>query len=149
MARGGAACGQEREHILLLLARGMSHRHQPFGEQVAALALGAERALAPEHEGAQLPLGVVVGRLDVLAVDEGPQRGAVLEDVRARARNLRELGRDRALERGLDLLAQRGHLLAELVAAQPAGFEVAPVREHDGEVVQQLPAERRCPSGAL
>jgi hypothetical protein len=61
----------------------VGHRHQPFGEAIASLALRAERALAPQHEGPQLSLGVVVGRLDAFVLGEGPQRRLVLEDVGA------------------------------------------------------------------
>src|SRR5262249_56519717 len=61
-----AAGGEEREHVLALLARGVGNGHEPLGEQVAALALGAKAALAPQHERAELTLGVVVGRLDAV-----------------------------------------------------------------------------------
>lgn len=83
---GSAAGGQEVEHALVLLARGEGNGHQVFGEGVVALTLGTERALAPENEGAQLPLGMVVGWLEARLVDEIPQRLPMLEDVRASPR---------------------------------------------------------------
>ena len=39
--------------------------------------------ISPQHEGADLPLRVVVGRLDPVGADEGPERGLVLHDVGA------------------------------------------------------------------
>ena len=49
----------------MLLARGVGEGHEAFCEEVAALALGAEAALAPKYEGAQLALGVVMCCLEV------------------------------------------------------------------------------------
>ena len=84
VARGIAARGQEGEHVALLLARGVRDGHQVFGEGVAALALCTERTFAPKNECANLPLSMVISRLDAGLVDEGPQGLSVLEDVRAR-----------------------------------------------------------------
>ncbi len=66
----------------------VGHRHQPLCEEVAALALRAEAALAPENEGPQLALSVIVGGLDAILFDEGPQRSSMLENICARAREL-------------------------------------------------------------
>jgi hypothetical protein len=41
-SRSLTAGGEEREHVLVLLARGVGDGHQAFGEEVAALALRAE-----------------------------------------------------------------------------------------------------------
>ena len=54
----------------MLLARGVGDGHQVFGEGVAAVALGTERALAPENERANFPLSMVIGRLDAGLVNE-------------------------------------------------------------------------------
>lgn len=47
-----------------LLSAGVNDRLEFGGEAISALAVAAERRLAPEHEAAQLLLCVVVGRLD-------------------------------------------------------------------------------------
>jgi hypothetical protein len=65
---GGAARGKKGEDVLVLLSGGSRNAHQAFSEQVAALALRAEAALPPQHEGPQFALGVVVCRLDVRLV---------------------------------------------------------------------------------
>ena len=76
---------QEGEDVPSLFARGVRNGHHALGEAIAALALRSEGALPPQHEGAQFALAVVAGRLHVVALDEGPEGLAVLEDVRARA----------------------------------------------------------------
>ena len=52
--------------------------HHALGEEVAAVALGAAGALAPQHQGADLPLGVILRGLDVVVRDERPERRLVL-----------------------------------------------------------------------
>jgi len=52
-----------------------------------ASAVAAERRLAPEDRAAQLALGMVVRGIDAVASEEGPERVAVLDDVRTTARN--------------------------------------------------------------
>lgn len=64
-----------------LLAGGVRRRHEALGEEVAAIALRAERAFSPEHERSQLALGVIVGRVHPLALDEGPKSRGMNEDV--------------------------------------------------------------------
>lgn len=64
----------------MLLARRVRDGHHPLGEEVAALTLCAEAALPPEDESSQLALGVIVRRLDVVAVYESPQSLFVLEE---------------------------------------------------------------------
>src|ERR1043166_5383726 len=95
------------------------------GEEVAALALTSEGDFAPEHEVAQLALRVVVRWLDALAVDEGPERGAVLKDVIAAAGN-GQWQRARALEQQLDHRAMHSR----------SSFEGAP---GDGPISDTMP----------
>jgi hypothetical protein len=106
--RGVATGGQEGEHVPLLLACGVGDGHQVFGEGVAALALGAERAFAPKNERANLSLSVVICRLDAGLVEEGPQGLSVLEDVSARPKQARDIGQGGVRQDRFELLSHRG-----------------------------------------
>jgi hypothetical protein len=64
-----------------LLAGGVRHGHEALSEQVAAFALGPERSLAPEDEGSQLTLGMIVGRFDAITIDKGPESRGMVQDV--------------------------------------------------------------------
>ena len=76
-------CSQIGQHGAALLGAGVDGRLESGRKGVAARAAAAPGALAPEHEAAELALGVVVGWLDPGIVDEAPQRRAVLEGGRA------------------------------------------------------------------
>ncbi len=67
-----AAPGEEHEHVFLLLACGVGDGHQVLREEIAASTLRAERALSPENEGADLPLGVVMPRPGLCRVRAEP-----------------------------------------------------------------------------
>ena len=71
--------------MALLLAAGVDDRLEICGKPIAAFAVTSQRCLAPEDEGTELLLSVVVGRLDAFLRDEAPEGLAVVEDVRARA----------------------------------------------------------------
>src|SRR5678816_1853747 len=144
-----AAGGEEREHVLALLAGSVGHGHEALGKQVAALALRAEAPAAPEDKGTELALSMVIGWLDAFDVDERPQCGAVVEDVGARAGESVDSGRDRTLEHGLDLCAHRSHPRKERRAVERARFVVVPVVEQQPGVVEELPPELAGGPGAL
>jgi nicotinate-nucleotide pyrophosphorylase (carboxylating) len=75
-----------------LLAGSVRHGHEALGEEVAALALRAERALSPEDESPDLLLRMIVGGRDAVAVDKGPQSRGMGEDIGARTGDVTELG---------------------------------------------------------
>jgi hypothetical protein len=105
---------------------------------MAALALRAERALAPKYERSELSFSVIVCRVHAIVLDESPQRRFMLEDIRTRARQTLAVCGGRADEHGFDLFSYRSHPREELLAAHLARLEVVPPFEHDGRVVQQL-----------
>ena len=133
--------------MALLLAGGMGHGHQALGEEVAPLALGPKRASAPENEGAQLALGVVVGGVDAVAIHECPQGLRVSENVGARTRDVLEPGLGGALERSLHLLAYRYHPRHESLATELSVPIVVPVVEDDSGVVEEV--SPHCAGGAI
>lgn len=77
-----------------LLSGGIRHGHEALGEEVSALALRIERALTPENEGAELALDVVVGRVDAVVINKGPESGGMSQDVGAGTGDVTELGID-------------------------------------------------------
>jgi hypothetical protein len=62
-------------------ATGGHHRGEPLDEATSPVAPGPEADLAPDHHWPQGPLGCVVGRLDPLDLDKGPERRPDLEQV--------------------------------------------------------------------
>jgi hypothetical protein len=132
--------------VALLLAGGMGHGHQAFGEEIAPLALRAKRASAPENEGAQLALSVVVGGVNAVSIHECPQCLRVSDNVGARTRDVLEPGLGGALERSLHLLAYRYHPRHESLAAELSVPVVVPVVEDDAGVVEEL--SPHCTGGA-
>ena len=52
---------------------GIDNGPHPGDEQATGIALGPERALAPQDGRAQRPLGVIIGRRNALHIDECPQ----------------------------------------------------------------------------
>src|SRR5690606_7041957 len=121
-----------------LLTRRVRDGHQALGEAVAAITLGPERALPPEDESAQLALRVVVRRLDVIDLDEGPERLAVLPEVGARAAQALDVGVDPAAQRALEVRTHGRDARGELLAREATFFEVEPVGEEDLRGVEQL-----------
>ncbi len=99
--------------------------------------------------GADLPFGVVVGRLDVCVVDERPQGLPMLQHVGARAREAVDIRVHRALEHRLQLRAERRHPRDERRARELAVAEVVPVLEDDPRVFEQLTADIAGDPGAL
>lgn len=109
--------------------------------------LGAfEVPLRPENEGAQLALGVVVGRVDTEAIDECPQGLHVRENVGARALDVLKPGLRGAIERGVHLLAYRYHPRHESLATELAVPVVVPVVEDDAGAVEEVSPTRREPA---
>ncbi len=92
---------------------------------------------------------MVVGRLDVVGVDEGPECGLVLQDVGARAGHLRDAGEGRLVEQLAHLLFHWSHPRGERRAIELAGLVVVPIVEDDGRVVEELSAERARGAVAL
>jgi len=95
---GANASDEKREGVFALLARGVRDGHHALGEHVAAVTLRAERAPTPEHKRAQLPLSVIVRWVDVVALEKGPQRLPVREDIGARSGQALDIGCRRAFE---------------------------------------------------
>src|SRR5262252_11049384 len=121
----------------------MRDRHHAFGEEVAAIALGAERSFPPEHEGSQLALGVVVRGLDVVPIHECPERRPVRQDVSARGGQPFNLCCNRAFEQRLHLRPQWSDPGTKHFPGQMPRFVVVPVLEQDPRVVEEIAAEGR------
>lgn len=66
-----------------LLPTGLNDGLERGGKGVPAGAVTAERRLAPKDETAELALGMVVGRLDAVASQEGPERVAKVAQTRS------------------------------------------------------------------
>lgn len=66
--------------MAILLATGGAHRQDAFDERIASGALGAKTAFPPQYGGPQRPFGRVVGRLDPVDGDEGPERRPDLQE---------------------------------------------------------------------
>ena len=71
--------------VAFLAATRLDGRQQPLHEATAGGRLGAERELPPNDRVSQRLLGRVVGGLDALDVDEGPQPFAVFLQLLAEA----------------------------------------------------------------
>ena len=65
--------GDEPEHALALLLAGFDDCQHRFDEAVAAVALGAETQLTPDHSVTQAAFTCVVGRLDFRIGQKRPQ----------------------------------------------------------------------------
>jgi hypothetical protein len=63
--------GHRRTSMMLGEARSAAHVRSA---NRSPLTLSLETPLAPQHERPELPLDVIVGRLDALMLDEGPKR---------------------------------------------------------------------------
>ena len=85
-----------------MFAEGVRDGHDALGEAAASIALRAEALLAPEDEGAEFTLGVIVGRLDAVVVGEGPESALVLEDVGAGTADTADAEAHAFYEEGLD-----------------------------------------------
>src|SRR3990172_6068745 len=117
----------------------MSNGHDPFGETIAAFALGAERLLAPQHVRAKLAFGVIVRRLDTRRVDKRPHRGAMREDVRARSADAQHAEADAGFEVPLEDRPQVADDPSELLDREGSVADlVPPVKRQLGERGQPL-----------
>lgn len=95
------------------LAAGLDDRGEVGREAAPSLALAATADLAPAHQVPEIPLGVVVGRLDAAVGDEAPHGVAMAQDV---LRRPADPGRAKAcgvLELALDHRAQFGRAATE------------------------------------
>ncbi|HEY2404821.1 MAG TPA: hypothetical protein VGI10_02415 [Polyangiaceae bacterium] len=128
----GAGSIEVGENVALLFSERMSDGHD-------AVALGAERALPPKNEGAQVALSEVVGRLEPVVLDESPKRRAVFQDVGVRARDAAHAKRFALLEERLGLLANDNHITAKFGATErPVAHAMPIVEEQLGVLVEPL-----------
>ena len=67
----------------MLLFQSSHHGHNAFSKTTASLALGAETTFTPQDSGPDLTLGQIVGWLDALNPDEGPQGRFSFENIAA------------------------------------------------------------------
>lgn len=135
--------------MALLLPQSVGDRHDPLGESVAALALRAEAALAPEDEGPELALAVVVRGFDAGHVDESPEGLPVLKDVGARAADAAHTEARATVEVTFDDWTQLGHELAELASRHGAVADAVPAVDHRPRQHKQIRAELARGAGAL
>ena len=98
--------GHERKHVAVLLPAGLDHRQQRLDELAAGRALCAERQFPPDHRVTQGPLGRVVGRLDPLVLQEGPQPLAVPVEFATHFGRARVAAVEPTLQKVLDLAAR-------------------------------------------
>ena len=80
-AVSGQQFGQELEERAVLLATGRGDGERALGEPLTVIGAGAVRELSVDDGAAERALGGVVGRLDPLDRDEGPERGPDFEQV--------------------------------------------------------------------
>lgn len=88
MRGGDAGLGEEVEDVPALLPERGGHGQDSLKEAAAVGAMSSEASLPIEHSGSNGPLGRVVGWLDAVHTDEGPERRGDLEDHLAHALGL-------------------------------------------------------------
>ena len=114
----------EVEHVALLLTEGRVDGQNAFDEATALLGMSAIAGFTAEHAVANGAFGDVVGRLDAVDIEEGPERVGALEQLRAGPGNL-EMGHGGALgQQRLDATLARPHVDAEGVFDSPGAMNV-------------------------
>ena len=74
-----AGSGDIIKYRTLLLMQSGNNSQQTLGKVTACATLGPKAPLTPEHDGAEGPLGGVIGKLYTFLVDKSPQRRLVLK----------------------------------------------------------------------
>lgn len=113
-------------------------------EAAAAIALGAEALLAPQNEGAELSLGMIVGGFDVSVIDEGPKGEPVLEDVGTRAADAAHTEACALGEKALDDGSGGVHERAEPATRDRAVADAMPLVDYQLRPEEQIIAELAC-----
>ena len=134
--------GEEGEDIALLLPERMNRGHYALGETAPTFALRPEALRAPEDEGADLALGMIVRRLDPGLIDEGPQGLPMIEKVRATSAHAGKAQVDALLEEVLHARAKRESVAAKCRAGEGSVAHTMPLVEQHlaekQEVLSQL-----------
>src|SRR5580692_4518516 len=142
MVRAGAV--EILEHGASLLSKSVRDGHDALRVALAAFALRPVGCLAPEDEGSQVAFGQVVGRVDVVAVDEGPEGLSMIEDIGARSAEAAGTKACAALEEVLHACSDRLHPSSEGPSRHGAVSHAMPVVKDDLGGPLQLPGDLRA-----
>jgi len=112
------------------LSKRCVNREHAFEEAAAVVGLRSEGCLADDDRAADRALADVVGGLDALAVDEGPESGLLAEQTLARAPGLAAWGQLSLLQQKDDALLQLAHVALEGASRQGAVAHAVPPGEH-------------------
>jgi hypothetical protein len=118
VARRFATLSEEREHVTLLLARGVCATVIKFSANLLPRLLCVRNERLRQRTNADFPLGVVVGRIHAGLLDEIPQGRFVLENVGTRARHAGDVTGDSQRH---EIMAQDGIPYAAARADVAAG----------------------------
>jgi hypothetical protein len=120
--------------VTLLFSQGVHSGHDAGSEASTAFALRPEALLAPKNKAAKFSLGTVVRGLHAEGIDKGPERLAVVENIRATAADPDNMQRDTSLEEILDTDPKRHRVAAK------RGARTRPIA-HTVPLVQELMSE--------
>jgi hypothetical protein len=131
-------CGQEFQHITLLLSERRDHSQNPFDETCSFLALGTEGFFPPHHRSTQAPLRLVIGWFDLRHTHEGPQRSFPLQDLPTTPTGLGSLALDSGSQQTSDLPFDWFDPPLELLPTQPAFSILMPEGKHFIRLFEQV-----------
>jgi len=136
--------GEEVEHVPALLAKGQSHGEDSLDESTALLAVCSEAPLPIKHGRPDRSLRCVVGGLDPLDADEGPERRSHLEDHFAHAFGLGFAAASPFPKKRFDRLPNRTHVDLETGSGESSISDTSPKREHLLRLAKEFGADPSC-----
>ena len=134
---------KELDDRALLEAQALDHRGNPLHEAAARGTVATERTPPPQHRAPLHALGMIVGRLDPLDDDKGPQRRLDRQQARAQAPGP---GIAAALAVGQNpqqFQRQRRHLLIQACSGAATASEQSGSAREELHPCNPLPPRRR------